>query len=281
MNPILAKEIKAIVEKRAFELSPGLLDSVFNHHTTAAIGGAGIGAGIGALSNSKKPGKGALIGAGIGAAAGLGGSHVLPEGSKSVNEFLVKNLVRKPVGKVLTNLIPPIGYDQKGDLSEELKNNSPLDFAKSVIKDKPIYEKDMLEHKYDDRDVPYRKAFDLPGRYGLDIYNREQNGSLSFNKGSKRGLMSLLSILDPTQSDHEHPILKKYTRSYNPDDSVSYKDVWDWDLDQKNPNEKLNNTQNIMRYFVNRIANPTTIEGKISPEDANDWRSRAKIPRPQ
>jgi hypothetical protein len=278
MNPILAKQIKSIADKYAFELSPDVLDSVFSHNTTAMLGGAGIGAGIGALANKKDRKGGALMGAGIGGAAGLGGSMAAPETSKQVNEFLVKHLLRKPAGRVLTNVLPPIGYDQKGDLENTLKDSSPMDILKSIWKDKPVYEEDMLQHKYDDRDVPYRKAFDLPGRYGLDVYKPNPDGSMEFNKDSKRGLMDLLEVLDPRRK--QHSVLKGYERNFNQDDSVDYKDVWDWKLDPSNPKERLDNPQNIMRYFINRIANPAVIKGNIPPEDANTWREAARIPRP-
>lgn len=268
MNPILANDIKAIVEKRAFGLNPETLDKIFTHNTTASLLGAGAGAGIGAIADKKHPWRGAGIGAASGAVAGMGASKAFPHQSQELNEGLVKHLLRQPAGRVLTNVISPVGYDQTNQLKDLAKKHSLSDVIKSIWNDKPIYEKDMLQNHYESREVPYRKAFDLEPRYGKDIYTTNSDKSISFNKRNPDGLNELLEVVLNPDSTHHHT-MKQYYREDMPDGGVKYKDVWDWNF---KPGARITHPQDVMRYFINRIANPQTIQGEVSGPEAKVMR---------
>lgn len=275
MNPILKNYINSVVEKRAWELNPGTLDKVFNHHTGTAMLGAGVGAGAGALIDSKNRLRGAGIGALAGGAGGYGLSKAFPEKNQAVIDFLTKYTLRKPVGRVVTNTIPPIGYDTQGDLKELKKEHSMLDFIKSIIKDEPVYKKQMMQEGYFDRDVPYRKAFDQKPRYGLDVYKDNPDGSIGFDMENQRGMRNILEVLDPTAK--QHSLMKNYNRSFKPDGETSYSDRWDWDF---HSGEKIKHPMGLARYFVNRIAKPVDIKGSIPGPLAKEIRQLADIPEP-
>lgn len=278
MNPI----IELWLEKKA-ELTTDKLDKVFNHHTMSALLGGGIGAGIGALSSKKHRGQGALIGGSLGAAGGYGLSDKFPETSENINQAIIKHLVRKPIGRIATNLIPPVGYQPINDLRDEYKEHGLSGMAKSVYNDKPLYD---TEHNIGHirREVPYRRNFDLKPRFGKDVYQDNPDGSIGFNYKSKDGLNSLVEILDPGMK--QHPVMSNYSRTFRPDGGVHYKDVWDWDLHPNDPKDSLHNTsikstiQNLARYLVNRSAKPTTIEGDMSPSFARILRNATGLQQP-
>lgn len=182
------------------------LDRVFSHNTTAGLLGGALGAGGGLLraANTPKDSKGnrpwlrnAAIGGGIGVGGGLLGSVAFPEASKRINEELVKKFIRQPVGRVMTNIVEPRGYEHLSDASFKQRGYTTpegsidrkrifKDVVKSTVNDTPAPWIDRQKPgpataEIDDvqRSAIYRKSFDLPIRpvdqHSLDYYVPEDS----------------------------------------------------------------------------------------------------------
>lgn len=76
-------------------------------------------------------------------------------GKAAIN--ITKNAPLKTAGRIITNIIEPVGYDNKiGNLINTIKQR-PLDVVKSIVLDKPMYNPSVLQGRY----AAYRNLFKL------------------------------------------------------------------------------------------------------------------------
>lgn len=110
-----------------------ILNKILSHNTGTTLTGTAAGGIAGALypgAESKKDRtwknriKQILTGMGIGGATGYGISKITPETSKAINEFMVKNTLRKPFGRIFNNIVTPQGYGNEGESAGGKFDNS-------------------------------------------------------------------------------------------------------------------------------------------------------------
>ena len=114
-------------------------------------------------------------------------------------------MLRRGVGRVVTNLVRPVSYSGKlGELGSALLH--PIESAKAVITDTPRYLKDpkaweRFGHAATPaereefaraipvvgRDLPYRRMFGLPARFGREAYTKTGPNTFRFNPNSILG----------------------------------------------------------------------------------------------
>ena len=273
------------------------LDGLLSHHTASGLLGSGAGAAIGALTadkNRRREGaaKGALAGGGL----GLAGSFVLPGVSKAINEEMLSH-VRRPVGRVVTNLVYPRGYDATNSFASEGEGSSKLreitkqpfkKLVKSVLHDEPIYQNNTdlspLTPPEEDsgdalRDVIFRSSFDLPPHKKYndveDLFHRDLKGNLLYNRANPR-LASLTSDLDQAAkrtvverlngtgdgvAEDSYGVMGHYAPKYNSaDKTIDITDPWDFDL---HSDEKMNTSSNLGRYLLDKLIHKQTVSHRL------------------
>lgn len=268
------------------------LDTILSHHTGTTGVGALAGAGIGAATANKGDRKsGARKGALLGGALGLGASFVAPDASKGITEAAVDSTIRKPIGRVATNFISPVGYDSANNIHstdkwESIKNTPKKELLNAVLKDEPIYDiplQDMKsqEHSGDNmsvRDYMWRQSFNLPphkNNYWVsELFKKDNDGNLHYDANNPVGKERVDSINNDSldfirnqlrgkspQVPSDPMVMGHYYPKYNPQsDTVYINDPWDFDL---HPDEKLDNKINWGRYLINKVIAPKTMSHTI------------------
>jgi len=207
----------------------------------------------------------------VGAAGAVGatGAAGILAASPQAREWSMSNLVRKPIGRVVTNLVEPFGYSNN---LLDTKTRGPFRSLMSVIRDKPIYP----THVASNREVPYRAMFDLKPRRWLatpGLYTGSGK-SFSFNPKHPDGA-SIINNISSTLTPYEPEVMGGYKRSVTPGGTVRYWDRWDVDL---HPDESIirspnltrsqtgygaSRTSNLARWAASKITKPVTISGEI------------------
>jgi hypothetical protein len=97
-------------------------------------------------------------------------------------------LARKGVGRVVTNVVNPFGYDFEEKLRSLVRSRRSI--IKSIADDVPLWA-DETRHtpaeimdRLRQRDTPYRMQFGLKPRYDAELYAKNADGSLRFNDAS-------------------------------------------------------------------------------------------------
>ena len=196
----------------------------------------------------------------VGAAGATGAAGILAA-SPQAREWSMSNLIRKPIGRVVTNLVRPIGYGR--NLYEAKRK--PFGSLMSVIRDKPIYGRQPFSV---DREVPYRAMFDLKPRPGFEnpgLYTGSGK-SFSFNPKHLDGAR-MISEISSFPRAYGHDVMGGYKRSVTPQGNVRYWDRWDMDL---HPHESIirsprgdSRVANLARWAASKITKPVTISGEI------------------
>ena len=92
-----------------------------------------------------------------------------------------REFAKKGIGRIVTNLVSPVSYDNKiGELVDLYKQKGFQPLAKSVIDDIPVY-----EIRVPDREFPYRKMYGLEPR-DVQVYSQpytHQEDTFSFSQG--------------------------------------------------------------------------------------------------
>lgn len=221
-------------------------------------------------------------------------------------ESLVDNLIRKPVGRVATNLVQPYGYEL-GNHLETLKKKGPLNILKAIISDKPIYntkvtKSDVLKtvgaNNIDDvasvnknqigmdlvelRDEPYRAMFGLKSRFkGESPFIKNPDNTYSLNPNTPTGKQLLKRTALDDGSDFGTPyndVFGRFSRHYDrTSGTIKYYDRWDFDL---LPGEKMtpqNKKQILARWLLSKITKPVEFKGEITPQQLKALGGNAKV----
>ena len=200
----------------------------------------------------------------VGAAGAVGatGAAGILAASPQAREWSMSNLIRKPIGRVVTNLVRPQGYG--GNLYEAKRE--PFGSLMSVIRDKPIY--GWPGSYLANREVPYRAMFDLKPRPGFEnpgLYTGSGK-SFSFNPEHIDGARMIKDISSESHP-RGHEVMGGYKRSVTPQGNVRYWDRWDMDL---HPHESIirspdgnSRMPNLARWAASKITKPVTISGEI------------------
>lgn len=309
-NPATWKE-KLHDDKFNEEFLKPTLKKLFSHNTVAGLTGGGIGAATGAVASKKKERwSGALKGGLFGSAVGLGGSVALPEVSKQFTSGLL-SAVRRPVGRVVSNLVYPRSYETGGYEGEDVVNaktkweaifgkHKVKQLVDAIKKDKPIYkfdtERDMQDAKFNQaREYIFRKSFDLEPHKGMefvkDYFRTNSKGQLEYNRANpamastvanvdSMAMNALMGRLLKTNGNSSGlgndsgGVMGSFMPRYNiVDDTVDVADPWDFAL---HPGEKLDNMSNLSRFFIDKLMNKQTMSHRIY-DAAKKMRERVPI----
>lgn len=276
-----------------------LMDLALTHNVGSAVMGAGAGATIGALSPIDKKKKNApsrlqriLNSALIGGGTGLAASFVAPQLSSKLNHAVADQAILKPVGRVVTNLSTPEGYDDKA--SEIVKNirQSPWQSIKAVVEDKPLwFSGETPASSYAVlRDMPFRKLYGLPYRGIGPNYPLKEDGTYAVNnvveRDLKDGLMNILRpgehlppepgmeglqpaipVTLPQAADGSGRVLIKNNLLGNvtmtpivKNKSYSFRDRWDVTLGK---DDKIDSVSNALRHILSKLNHPVTFTGNV------------------
>jgi hypothetical protein len=244
-----------------------ILDNIFTHKTTGALAGAGLGAGAGLLLGQKnKKLRSGLLGGLVGGGAGYGLSSAFPEQSKEINEKFIDSVIRKPVGRVLTNVWAPrtyTGEQQAGDLVR----HTPKELYEAILKDKPAY-------GVDHREPLWRRSFGLEPRQYTDTYLPNGKDTWQFNP--KDNFVKENIVPDIAQSTYEkhlgnasnmyeRHVMHAFQGNYDPStNKASYYDPWDFNLHK---NESLNSIPHALRFILDKLIKKQTMKGEIEMPD--------------
>lgn len=252
----------------------------------SGVGGA-VGGYIGASKDVENPARGAAVGAGSGAL------------------FLASlpKLIQRGVGRVVTNLIYPYGYDIKNNVSmllDAAKHHSknPLRLAlESIIKDKPIasylprrrvIDSDLKayfdQYNFTPREIPYRLMFGLRPRIRsskLRNFFIQDTAVPSVwhynldNPTARKELRQIAAALRGSSEDiygaleHYNPKLKHvYLQTYGLTPgavrvNLRTGEVHDFWDLNLDPSEKINSFSQLSRALVSMFTEPITLKGKI------------------
>lgn len=281
-----------------------ILDELFSHHTTAGLLGAGAGGLTGYLATSKggrnkkekirarqKSLKNALLGGFAGFGAGELGSNIFPAQSAALNEFLVKNLIRRPTGRIFTNVVEPFGYENSGKSLAELRKDFPS-LLKAVIKDEPVWD---IQKKHDPgyleqlaaRQPLMRDMFDLPLRGNVDAFTKIGPHRFKINPKTEAGKKMMEGFVNPDTIPHDyltatgsrgvmpqpyHPDLGGFHETTLPGGGIKAQDLWDFGID---PWEGMGKSTNWVRYLINRMTKAPSYEANLTPAQVasriGDW----------
>ena len=297
----ITEELKTNLKDPTFTHQKAIpfLDKVFSHNTGMTLAGGALGAGVGALipSEDKKGNKhrlrNALIGGAAGAGLGLGTSFAAPDTSKAINEEMVKDLIRKPIGRVVTNTIDPFDYNAV----ENAKGQTLTNRFKAIIHDKSLnavpsdrpstFDKPGYPdaNGYSERDPIFRAAFSLPSRTPKfdHLFNKDKN-TWSFNPNDPSGAEHLARIggVDEGENPGEYylasgydGIMGRYLKKTVDPKTTMYDDTWDFNL---HPDESLGTLTNIQRYLMNKIINPIRTTGTIANDQIDNLKATAGNP---
>jgi hypothetical protein len=255
--------------ERQVQLAETLLGAM-NHRTGAALLGSGAGAIAGALmpdKGKKRRLRRAALGGLLGAGLGYGGARAFPQQSQELNDFLVKNLIAKPVGRVVTNTIAPVGYTDKAqELSKDLKKN-PRAVWDAIKTDTPLWKSDpdasaeWLNKMTDSRELPYRRMFGLKERGFAEKHTQNSNGTFKLGPESEASLQKDLKFQSSGEENHiDDSALGNVVLNPVQGGKIKYRDRWDLDL---NPGERPNTPVNIMRAVMSKITSPVVFEGEL------------------
>ncbi len=206
-----------------------------------------------------------------------------------------RGLLASAVGRVLNNLVKPVGYWITGKKMDAITKN-PFESAKAVLSDTPIFEEDELQ-------VPWTAFFGRQPRDKslVNAYVRTGPDELEFNPEDKRGKEMLKYMQDDlsntarleklgskVQEFYRHPVLGRYVFKdvkYNADGSVtaSFEDKWDFTIngdEQKGENDWENKVSKIARKSLMKVGKPITVKGKITvtPEYMQQWEKKKGLP---
>ncbi len=172
------------------------------------------------------------------------------------------DLVRKGVGRVVTNLVPPIRYSAKEHTSRILSN--PVAAVKSVWNDQPLYNKDLdlPGEGFESREFPYRKMFGLQPRFG-GVPVQNVDGTYQAEAKTEAAMSSAIPTSPGAYiTSVNTPQLGNTSVHPQPDGSYNYRDRWDLDL---NPGERANSVTGVLRYLMSKLTTPVTFAGNVKP----------------
>ena len=178
---------------------------------------------------------------------------------------LIREWIQKGVGRVVTNILSPVGYSDKFDKFITAFNKKNIQKSiRAIIDDKPSYldpkseKSDYLMHLLKARDLPYRKMFGLEPRYDTDQYVKNVDGSYSFTDRLKTRLKESQDWNVKTKWYDE--VMSSFDSGYIGDSTFSYRDKWDFGL---NKGETVFSKGGFLRSIMNTITDPITIKGQI------------------
>lgn len=173
--------------------------------------------------------------------------------------FLANKVMRPAVGRVMTNLVEPFGYNVNEKLNA-LKQVGWRNAIKSVWNDKPIYQIDDWAKA---REVPNRMMYGLKPRWGQEAFTQTGKNQLSFNPNSELGKGSLKQMLFEADTGG-HSVLGNYAKGYDrATGSMKYYDKWDFGL---NHGEKLTPQgakSTWARWIMSKLTKPVDVVGNI------------------
>jgi hypothetical protein len=246
-----------------------------NHRALAALLGAGVGTVGGALlpdRGKKKRMRRAALGGLLGAGAGYAGAVNFPSQARRLNETVMLTPLRRAVGRVVTNVVAPLGYSNKLD---ELKNTikaQPMSALKSVWNDRPMaFDRGSESDKVFtvDRDVPYRQMFGLKPRAWAEPHISRPDGTLQLSARRSAELENDIknqTYLSSPQHYYHHTLGNVNVRQENPGE-VSYRDRWDFGL---HANEKPDTPENLLRYWMEKFVRPPEFHGRLRAQIASE-----------
>jgi hypothetical protein len=197
--------------------------------------------------------------AGGGTLAGtLAGQALHSRWGNEYPEGLVRNLIRRPVGRVVTNVAPPVGYGTREKL-QIIRDAGGLPAAvKAVVTDKPLYARpDIIRPGVDkehmdaedlwmaiQREPLYRSLFDLKPRVINNVdpyravapYPGQPKRFFVRNPEDKANLAAEAARASGAGDLGKTNLLATYLMKGEGPGRVSYHDVWDLKL---NPDEKV------------------------------------------
>ncbi|MFH2028569.1 MAG: hypothetical protein ABIJ08_05495 [Nanoarchaeota archaeon] len=185
---------------------------------------------------------------------------------------LLRGVVQRGVGRVVTNVLPPVGYTNKlNQLANAFSNKKNIKKSiRAIIDDKPSYI--GLESEYEReyrplnimkaRDLPYRKMFGLEPRYDADQYVKNADGSYSFDNEYKARLEENYKWYKKRYDE----VMGDFDSQDMGDSTYNYYDKWDFAI---NKGEKgtmfvpTTGATGFLRRFIDTITDPVTIKGQI------------------
>ena len=178
---------------------------------------------------------------------------------------LIREGIQKGVGRVVTNIMPPMGYTDKFDEFITAFNKKNIQKSiRAIIDDKPSYLDPKFEKSHNQRDylkardLPYRKMFGLEPRYDTDQYAKNADGSYSFTDRLKANLKKSQDWYEKMRWYNE--VMGRFDSEYIGDSTFSYRDKWDFGL---NKGETVFRNGGFLRSIMNTITDPITIKGQI------------------
>jgi hypothetical protein len=284
---------------------------------TALIGGTGYGLfGGGDEEDEEKRTpwwKRVAQGAGIGGAVGLGSTFAAPGITQGINNAIWRKGVAPLVGRVATNLIHPVGYT---DDKMEMIKKYPKESLKAIWEDKYLGEyltgedKDRMYKGLQDetdwygRFTPgalnirrglFREGFGMDPQYSEDYFKRISPKVVEFNPESPFGKNKLEALSESAALSHKaeegeswidtaDSVLGSVYFSPTGKGTYAFKDPWDFSLAANDDGDgKLDRGKNVVRYVLDKMMSPVTVQGEFSPAElaSTGWREevdKSKLP---
>lgn len=271
--------------ERQSQIVAKLLD-LLNHRTGGAAVGAAGGALVGALLNDhgkKRRMRRAAVGGLLGAGLGYGAARAFPVQSQAVNDTLVRDLISKPVGRVVTNLLPPAHYNDKLNELKDAIVNEPGKVLGHVIDDTPLDDpkgSSTASNWVRTREVPYRMMFGLKPRSWGEPHTVNPDSTLSLSAQGAEELRSDVENQSYVQNPRHfyHSTLGNVVVAPAPGAKTHYHDRWDFDL---GGDGKPHSWPDVLRALTGKITRPVTFDGNVNAELRErvvpDWEKDAAI----
>jgi len=198
-------------------------------------------------------------------------SNIERRGNFKASQGMVPNYAYIPgitplIGRYLTNIVNPTGYDIKNKIGEMRRAGLKGAFN-AIVRDKPTPGMASFIESGNGRMFPYRKMFGLdPGERMNNAYTKNEDGTYSFNNSSITGARLLDRVResqfrspnnvklmpDGTESGTAsyHEVMGNFDKTVNlKENTVSYNDRWDFDFNNKNDRLSVRSAIDNIKYL--------------------------------